>query len=101
AAVYGTWAPIAAEQTGGGYDVAWRDSVTGHYTVWSTDSNGNYTGNIVPEVTGTNASLRSLETTFHQDLNGDGAVGVPSAAAGADTSSATALLLLHNGGFVF
>ncbi|MCJ9729140.1 M10 family metallopeptidase C-terminal domain-containing protein [Bradyrhizobium sp. PRIMUS42] len=101
AAVYGTWAPFAAEQTAGGYDVAWRDSVTGHYTVWGTDSNGNYTGNIVPEVTGTNASFQSLETTFHQDLNGDGAVGVPSAAARADTSSATAFLLRHNEGFVF
>ncbi|MBH5403089.1 M10 family metallopeptidase C-terminal domain-containing protein, partial [Bradyrhizobium sp. CNPSo 4010] len=67
----GTWAPIAAEQTAGGYYVAWKDSVSGHYTAWSTDSNGNYINNIVPEVTGTNASFQSLETTFQQDLNGD------------------------------
>ncbi|MCA1501871.1 hypothetical protein I6F28_34725, partial [Bradyrhizobium sp. NBAIM14] len=71
------------------------------YTVWSTDSNGNYTGSIVPEVTGTNASFRSLETTFQQDLNGDGSVGVPSSAASADASSATESLLRRNEGFVF
>ncbi|MGY4334580.1 serralysin [Bradyrhizobium sp. LB7.2] len=77
AIAYGTWAPIAAEQTASGYDVAWKDSLTGHYTAWSVDVSGNYTGNIVPEVTGTNASFQSLETTFHQDLNGDGTIGVP------------------------
>nr|WP_245477963.1 hypothetical protein [Bradyrhizobium guangxiense] len=101
ATAFGTWAPIAAEQTGGGYDVAWKDAATGLYTVWSTDSNGNYTANIVPQVTGTNASLRSIETTFQQDLNGDGTIGVPPAAAGADASSATELLQRHNEGFVF
>ncbi|MGY3074732.1 hypothetical protein ACVWZZ_001103 [Bradyrhizobium sp. LM6.10] len=74
---YGTWAPIAAEQTASGYDVAWKDSLTGHYTAWGVDVSGNYTDNIVPEVTGTNASFQSLETTFHQDLNGDGSIGVP------------------------
>ncbi|WP_247478138.1 MULTISPECIES: matrixin family metalloprotease [unclassified Bradyrhizobium] len=101
ASLYGTWAPFAAEQTGSGYDVAWRDTATGHYTVWSTDSNGNYTGNIVPEVTGTNTSFESLETVFHQDLNGDGTVGIPSGATMASASSATKLLLSHQKGFVF
>ncbi|MCA1502259.1 protease, partial [Bradyrhizobium sp. NBAIM14] len=57
------------------------------YTVWSTDSNGNYTGSIVPEVTGTNASFRSLETTFQQDLNGDGTIGIPSATLEAQGST--------------
>ncbi|MGY4462195.1 M10 family metallopeptidase C-terminal domain-containing protein [Bradyrhizobium sp. LB13.1] len=95
AIVSGTWAPIAAEQTVGGYDVAWKDSATGHYTVWSTDSSGNYIANIVPEVTGTNASFQSLETTFHQDLNGDGNIGVPSAGATADASSTAEHLLAH------
>ncbi|NYG48459.1 serralysin [Bradyrhizobium sp. IAR9] len=80
----GTWAPIAAEQTASGYDVAWKDSVSGHYTAWSTDSNGNYISNIVPEVTGTNASFQSLENTFHQDLNGDGSVGVSGASSAAN-----------------
>ncbi|MGV7214013.1 hypothetical protein SO180_12000, partial [Bradyrhizobium sp. UFLA05-112] len=101
AQAYGTWAPIAAEKTASGYDVAWKDSATGHFTAWSTDSNGNYTGNIVPEVTGTNVSFESLETTFQQDLNGDGTIGIPSAGATADASSATNFLLRHDEAFVF
>ena len=32
-------------------------------------------------VSGTNNGLKSLETTFHQDLNGDGQIGASSAAA--------------------
>ena len=49
------------------------------YTVWSTDSNGNYLSNIIGVVSGTSTALESLETTFHQDLNGDGTIGVPTA----------------------
>ena len=93
ATAYGTWAPFAAEQTASGYDVAWKDSATGHYTAWSTDNNGNYGSNIVPEVLGTNTSFEALETAFHQDLNGDGTIGVPSAGATAAVSSAAGFLL--------
>jgi serralysin len=78
---YGTWAPIGAEQTAGGYDVAWKDPVSGQYSVWSTDSNGNYLSNLIAQVSGTNTTLESLETIFHQDLNGDGNIGVPTPAA--------------------
>jgi len=48
------------------------------YSAWATDSNGNYTGNIIGVVSGTSGTLESLETSFHQDLNGDGVIGVPS-----------------------
>ena len=37
--------PIGAVQAGGGYDVAWKDTASGLYTAWSTDSNGNYLSN--------------------------------------------------------
>jgi serralysin len=74
---FGTWTPIGAEQTATGYDVAWKNTSTGQYTVWSTDSNGNYTANIVAVVAGNNAALESIETTFQQDLNGDGTIGLP------------------------
>jgi len=47
------------------------------YTVWSTDGNGNYIANIIGVVSGSDSSLESIETTFHQDLNGDGVIGVP------------------------
>ena len=42
---FGAWAPIGAVQTASGYDVAWKIPGANEYTVWSTDSNGNYTGN--------------------------------------------------------
>ena len=75
---FGGWTPIGAvEVTGGGYDVAWKNTSSGQYTVWSTDSNGNYTSNVIGIVSGTSTALEALETTFNQDLNGDGAIGIP------------------------
>ena len=35
------WTPIGAEQTTTGYEVAWKNAA-GQYTVWNTDSNGNF-----------------------------------------------------------
>ena len=84
------WVPIGAEQTATGYDVAWKDTATNQYTVWSTDSNGSYIANIIGVVSGTDTSLESIETTFHQDLNGDGAIGVPTAVAPVATLKSTA-----------
>ena len=39
---FGGWAPIGAEKTATGYEVAWKDAGTGLYTAWNTDNNGNY-----------------------------------------------------------
>ena len=39
---FGGWVPIGAVQTASGYDVAWEIPGANEYTVWSTDSNGNY-----------------------------------------------------------
>ena len=64
---------------GDGYEVAWKATGADQYSVWSTDSNGNYVTNIIGIVSGTSAALESLETSFHQDLNGDGVIGVPAA----------------------
>ncbi len=72
---FGQWTPIGAEQTTSGYEVAWKVAGADQYTVWSTDSNGNYTSNIINTVAGTDPTLVSLETSFHQDLNGDGVIG--------------------------
>jgi predicted metallo-beta-lactamase superfamily hydrolase len=72
---FGQWTPIGAEQTTSGYEVAWKVTGADQYTVWSTDSNGNYTSNIINTVAGTDPTLVSLETSFHQDLNGDGVIG--------------------------
>ena len=75
---FGAWTPIGAEQTATGYEVAWKIPGTDTYTVWTTDSNGKYLSDI-GHVSGTSAALESLENSFHQDLNGDGVIGIPTA----------------------
>ena len=73
---YGAWAPIGAEQTASGYYVAWKAAGADQYAVWRTDSNGSYITNFTGTVSGNSAALKELETTFRQDLNGDGVIGV-------------------------
>ena len=64
-------------ETAGGYDVAWKNTGSGQYTVWSIDSNGNYKGNFTGgAVSGTSVALELLEPVFQQDLNHDGVVGL-------------------------
>nr|WP_284264974.1 hypothetical protein [Bradyrhizobium iriomotense] len=92
---FSPFVPIAAEQTSTGYDVAWKVPGSDLYTAWSTDANGNYTGNIIGAVSGSDASLEALETTFHQDINGDGVIGAPTATSPAYVAAVGA------DGFVF
>ena len=76
-------APISAVKTASGYDVAWKVTGTGadQYTVWSTDSSGHYLSNIFGLVSGTDSrDCKTLETTFFQDLNGDGVIDTASTA---------------------
>jgi serralysin len=72
---YGAWTFIGAEQISGGYEVALHLPGTDQYTVWNTDTDGNVvsngTGGIV---SGSSNALKSLEPSFQQDLNGDGAI---------------------------
>ena len=72
-----SWTPIGAVQVAGGaYDIAWKDTATGQYSVWSADSNGDYLSSLTPYVAGNNTALEALENTFQQDLNGDGIIGI-------------------------
>ena len=71
----GHWVPIGAEQTASGYEVAWKVTGADQYTVWNTDNSGNYVSSAFGVVSGTSAALQSFETSFHQDLNGDGVIG--------------------------
>ena len=43
---FGTWTPIGAEQTASGYEVAWKVTGADQYTVWNTDSSGNFISDI-------------------------------------------------------
>ena len=72
---FGAWTEIGAEVTGSGYEVAWKIPGADQYTVWFTDSSGNYVSNAVGSVSGSSAAFESFETSFHQDLNGDGVIG--------------------------
>ncbi len=71
------WAPIGAEQTSTGYEVALFNASSDLYTIWNTDSSGNVLSASLSSVSGTNTALESIENSFHQDLNGDGTIGTP------------------------
>ena len=87
---FGAWTPIAAEKTATGYEVAWKFGSADQYTVWNTDSNGNYLSHVFGAVSGSSTALESLETSFNQDLNGDGHIGlVLNGSSGGQTLTAT------------
>ena len=67
--------PVAVEQTAGGYQVALKYAAGNQFSIWNTNSNGNFVSFAVYD--GNSATLKSLETSFQQDLNGDGTIGVP------------------------
>src|SRR5207244_522768 len=79
--------PIAAEVTASGYEVAWKVLGTNQYSVWSADSNGNYVSNIIGTASATDLALETIETSFHQDLNGDGLIGPTTAVIEANGST--------------
>jgi hypothetical protein len=72
----GAWAAIGAEQSGSGYLIAFKVNGADQYSVWNANSSGTYVSNAVSGVSGSSAALQSIETSFHQDLNGDGVVGL-------------------------
>jgi hypothetical protein len=78
--MFGSWALIGAEQTASGYEVAWKVAGSDQYTVWATNSSGNYISSMIGVVSGTSAALEALEASFHQDLNNDGVTGLNSMA---------------------
>ena len=74
---FGAWKPIAGEAVAGGYAIAWKNGSADQYSVWNLDAAGSYVGNAGGGVmSGSDAGLQGLEPDFHQDLNGDGSVGM-------------------------
>ena len=73
---FGTYNLIGAVVSGGGYEVALKDSTPGsnNYILLATDSTGNFTSVVTNPavVTGQDFSLEQQEPVFGQDLNGDG-----------------------------
>src|SRR5260370_12901844 len=71
--------------------------ISDQYTVWNTDSNGNFLSNI-GVVSGGSYAFQSLETSFHQDLNGDGSIDrPPPTVIDANTSTTHVHFLWNNG----
>jgi serralysin len=101
---FGAAVPIGVEPVANGYEVAWKNPASGLYAVWSTDSSGNYTGNFYMPGPGTATAFEALEPSFHQDLNGDGVIGVPAAtgpAAATPAAQAPPVTVVNNDTFVF
>ncbi|MBR0717982.1 hypothetical protein JQ632_29030 [Bradyrhizobium liaoningense] len=105
----GTWAPIGAEKTATGYQVVWKEASTGLYTAWNTDTNGNYVSHVSTltgstsggAVSGTNSGLKSLETSFQQDLNGDGQIGASSTATSSTVSGGSTTQVVASSNDIF
>ena len=64
--------PIAAIETGNGYEVAWSIPGENEYVVWNTDSNGDYTGAATGILSGTSAELEAVEADFGETFPGAG-----------------------------
>ena len=69
--------PIGTEATANGFEVVLHDTAANQYDIWLTDSNGNINAIVANGLPGNSLQLESLETTFQQDLNGDGVTGLP------------------------
>ncbi|GAA0029509.1 M10 family metallopeptidase C-terminal domain-containing protein [Bradyrhizobium ottawaense] len=86
---FNAWTPIGAEQTPTGFEIAWQIPGTDQFTIWTTDSGGSFISN-TGTIAGNSTALRLTETVFHQDLNGDGTIGIP--ATTIETFGATSLV---------
>ncbi|MGB8399532.1 hypothetical protein [Bradyrhizobium sp.] len=98
---FGQWTPIAAEQTASGYQVVWKQTGADLYQAWNTDSGGNGVSSALDPVSGTSAALQSLETSFHQDLNGDGSIGAAPPPSGTVIEAFGSTSLVEDGNFYF
>ena len=87
---FGGWTPIGAEQTASGYQVAWKVPGADQYTVWTPTATAISFPILSGAVSGSMQSLETFETSFHQDLNGDGVIGVPGATV--EAAGATSLV---------
>ncbi|MFO1081749.1 MAG: hypothetical protein U1E23_14105 [Reyranellaceae bacterium] len=74
---FGDWTPIAAEQFGTGYQVVLKNGSADQYVIWNVSESGDFLGQASALMTGSNLQLMAAETSFQQDLNGDGTIGLP------------------------
>jgi serralysin len=80
----------------GGYRVAWSSG--SQWSVWTADSNANFQSSMAAMSAG-DPTLRSYETTFQHDLNGDGTIGVKTTVI--ESAGATSLVQVTNNYFFY
>ena len=88
------WVVVGAEQIASGYEVALKDAGTNQFSIWSTNSSGNFVS--YSAYSGSSVQLESLETSFHQDLNGDGVIGINLPTHVIETAGVTSLAEVGN-----
>ena len=96
---FSSWTVIGAEQTAGGYEVAWKVTGADQYTVWATNAGGAYLSNLIGVVSGASAALKGVEPSFQQDLNDDGVIGLSSTEI--ETSGLTSLVQVGSNYFLY
>ena len=92
---FGDWTPIGAVKTTSGYDVAWKNTSTNQYTVWTTDNNGNFTGTLFGVVSANSTQWTSIAPIFPQSPNGGGGTG-PNDEGDPDRDGSTSLTQVAN-----
>ena len=94
--------PIGAVETASGYEVAWKLPSVNEYALWTVDSKGNFLSGS-GALAGNSFKLESAETTFNQDLNGDGVIGLNPIVIQTDTNAygSTSLAELGNNYFLY
>src|SRR5262245_4208877 len=97
----GSLTPLGAERTASGHEVAWKVTGADQYSVWATDSSGNYISDIVGIVPGTSSALQLLEPSFHQGLNGDGVIGSFPTRRSSDLFGSTSLVQVGTNYFLY
>jgi serralysin len=95
------WTVIGVEQTASGFEVAWHNTSTNVYTVWNTDSTGDFASVAISGVSGTSMALESVEVSFQQDLNGDGVIGLAQPAGTVIEHNGSTALQLFNANYYF
>ena len=102
AVIAGGQIPIGAVETASGYEVAWKLPSVNEYALWTVDSKGNFLSGS-GALAGNSFKLKSAETTFNQDLNGDGVIGLNPIVIQTDTNAygSTSLAELGNNYFLY
>ena len=93
-----SWTPLGAEATASGYQVVWKNGGNDQYIVWTTNNIGNWLSQSAV-LSGGSYVVESLETTFGQDLNGDGTTGPVT--TGIESSGVTTLDRLGDTFFLY